>query len=82
MRYLVVVEPTPAGGWCATAPDFGLAIADRSPHTAARRLVLALRVHLDQLRDQGEPPPAARARAFSVEIAPAGAPRRGRRAPP
>lgn len=67
--YLVVYEQTSSGwgGYCPDLPGLGVAAASRDE---AERLVRdGIRLHIDSLREHGEPVPAPSSAAGIVTVA-------------
>ena len=68
-RYLVVIEPT-ATGFSAYSPDLpGCVATGRTRETVEQSIREAVGFHLDGLRAEGQPVPAASAVATYVEVA-------------
>jgi predicted RNase H-like HicB family nuclease len=69
MRYLIIIEPTPDGGWGAWAPDLPGVVAlgdDREECEAEMRSAVVL--HLQGLREDGATVPAPRSVVSGVEV--------------
>lgn len=68
-RYLIVIEPTPAG-FSAYSPDLPGCVATGATQTEVERSMReALEFHLDGLRADGQPVPPPHTSATYVEVA-------------
>ncbi len=69
MRYVIVIEPTPDGGWGAWAPDLpGVIALGDSREECEREMAEAVAFHLDGLREDGGVLPAPGTVVSSVEV--------------
>lgn len=65
MRYMIVVEPTPDGGWGAWAPDLpGVVALGDTRDECEIEMRDAVAFHLDGLREDHDVIPHARRRRF------------------
>lgn len=68
--YLVLYEPTEDGGWGAYSPDLPGCIAAGKTRDEVERLMReAIPIHLDAMREFGEPLPEPRYVAGSIAVA-------------
>ena len=68
-RYLIVLEPT-ATGFSAYSPDLpGCAATGATRPEVEENMRQAIELHLEGLRDDGEPVPSAQTIATYVEVA-------------
>jgi len=68
MRYLIIIERT-GNGWSAHAPDLpGCVAAGGSRDETVELMREAIQMHLDGLREDGDPVPAPSAEAEFVEL--------------
>jgi predicted RNase H-like HicB family nuclease len=68
-EYVVIYERAPTG-WGAYCPDLpGLGVAAASREQAERLIREGIRVHIDSLREHGDPVPAPTSAAGVVAIA-------------
>lgn len=72
--YALVVEPAPSGGFGVFAPDLpGCVATGRTREQALRRMREAIALHLDGLREDGQPIPEPVAEVmYAVGVAAAG----------
>jgi predicted RNase H-like HicB family nuclease len=71
-RYLIVIERADDGGFGAWAPDLpGCVALGDSIEEAERQMGEAIALHLEGLREQGEPVPAPTAVAAAMVTVPA-----------
>jgi predicted RNase H-like HicB family nuclease len=69
MKYLVVIEETPSG-YSAFSPDVPGCIATGATQVEVReRMQQALELHVEGLRDDGEPVPPSTTSSCYVEVA-------------
>lgn len=69
MRYTVVIEETPSG-FSAYAPDLPGCVATGNTRSEVENTIReAIELHLDGLREDGLPAPAAHSYATVVEVA-------------
>lgn len=71
-RYLTILQPTPLGGWSASAADVPDLVLEFSTRAGALRLFqIALQNHFDTLLADGEPipEPASETATVSVRLA-------------
>jgi predicted RNase H-like HicB family nuclease len=68
MKYVVVYEPTP-NGWSAYAPDLPGCIAAGDTREEVQQLMReAISLHIEALREQGQPVPQPGAWTGLVEV--------------
>jgi predicted RNase H-like HicB family nuclease len=69
MRYLIIIERAEDGGYGAWAPDLpGCVALGDTPEECEREMREAVAFHLEGLRVEGQPIPAASAVASIVEV--------------
>lgn len=70
MKYVVVIEKALDGSYSAYVPDLpGCAACGDSVEEARREIDDAVRLHIESLRDHGEPIPPPTAIAATVDAA-------------
>lgn len=68
-RYLTILQPTPIGGWSASAADVPDLVLEFSTRAGALRLLqTALQSHLETLLADGEPIPEPASEASTVTV--------------
>jgi predicted RNase H-like HicB family nuclease len=69
MRYLIIIEPTPDGGWGAWAPDLpGVVALGDSREECETEMRSAVVLHMQGLREDGAAVPAPRSLVSEVEV--------------
>ncbi len=59
MKYVAVLEPAPDGGWGAYVPDLPGCVAVAETKEETEQLIReAIPLHIESLREEGEPVPA------------------------
>lgn len=70
MRYVVVIERSPDGGYWACVPDLpGCVSAGDTPEEARANIQEAVEAHVESLREHNEPVPPPSATVAEVEAA-------------
>ena len=70
MAYVVVIEQAEDGSYSAYVPDLpGCVAVGDSREEAAELIRDGIQLHLESLREHGEPVPAPRATSFAVDPA-------------
>lgn len=70
MEYVAVIEPAPDGSYSAYVPDLPGCVTCGDTADEARQLIgEAVRLHIDSLRQHGEPVPPPSAAVHTVHAA-------------
>lgn len=63
LSYLVLIEKTPSSDWGASVPDLpGCVAVAKTVDAALRRIHIAVEMHVQGMRDDGQRPPRPRLR--------------------
>jgi predicted RNase H-like HicB family nuclease len=70
MQYTVIIEKEPASDWSAYLPDLPGCVAVAKTRDEVQRLIReAIEIHLEGMREDGEPIPEPSTTAMVVEVA-------------
>jgi predicted RNase H-like HicB family nuclease len=70
MEYTVIIEQAEDGSYSAYVPDLpGCVSCGDTVKEASKLIREAIRLHIESLREHGEPVPAPRAKACMVRVA-------------